>query len=106
METLLHSMLPPSIADSLARGKAVWPELYESATIFFSDIVGFTTIAAVSAPIDIVELLNDLYSGESRCSTKVFFPECLFTLLSNCAFRRNVMPGMNLLIFWLIVTRS
>ncbi|OQV23663.1 Retinal guanylyl cyclase 2 [Hypsibius exemplaris] len=63
MESLLHSMLPSSIADKLAKGLAVEPEFYESSTLFFSDIVGFTSLAAVSAPIDIVTLLNDLYSA-------------------------------------------
>ena len=63
METLLHSMMPPSIADKLSKGVTVDPEFYESSTIFFSDIVGFTSLAAISAPIDIVTLLNDLYSG-------------------------------------------
>ncbi|OQV23665.1 putative Retinal guanylyl cyclase 2 [Hypsibius exemplaris] len=62
MESLLHSMLPPSIADKLSKGLTVEPEFYDSSTIFFSDIVGFTTLAAASSPIDIVTLLNDLYS--------------------------------------------
>jgi hypothetical protein len=64
MQSLLHSMLPPSIADKLSKGQNVEPELYESSTLFFSDIVGFTSLAAASSPIDIVTLLNDLYSGE------------------------------------------
>ena len=63
MESLLHSMLPPSIADRLSKGVAVEPEYYDSSTVFFSDIVGFTSIASASAPMDIVTLLNDLYSG-------------------------------------------
>ncbi|KAL3858495.1 hypothetical protein ACJMK2_013083 [Sinanodonta woodiana] len=61
-DTLLYRMLPPSVADKLKCGEAVLPTLYESVTVYFSDIVGFTTIAGMSTPFQVVSLLNDLYS--------------------------------------------
>ncbi|KAI8512630.1 natriuretic peptide receptor [Branchiostoma belcheri] len=60
-ELLLQRMLPTSVADTLKQGKPVTAEHYDMATIFFSDIVGFTEMAADSTPMDVVTMLNDLY---------------------------------------------
>uniref|UniRef100_A0A8R1YW01 Guanylate cyclase n=1 Tax=Pristionchus pacificus TaxID=54126 RepID=A0A8R1YW01_PRIPA len=61
-DVLLYRMLPRQVAERLKLGQAVGPENFECVTIFFSDVVSFTTLASRSTPIQVVNLLNDLYS--------------------------------------------
>lgn len=60
-DILLYQMLPKQIVSNLKTGTSSIAELFNEVTIYFSDIVGFTQLGAESNPIEIVNLLNDLY---------------------------------------------
>jgi serine/threonine protein kinase len=45
-KTLLHDVFPPHISQALLEGRKVEPEQHECVTIYFSDIVSFTTISS------------------------------------------------------------
>ena len=55
-----------TIVEQLKNGQPVVPESYRSVTIYFSDIFGFTRLSAQLSPMDIVILLNDLYTCFDR----------------------------------------
>jgi class 3 adenylate cyclase len=50
------------VADTLKSGYPVAPELFQNATIYFSDIVTFASLVSSCSPIEIVELLNNLWT--------------------------------------------
>ncbi|KAK3788191.1 hypothetical protein RRG08_020897 [Elysia crispata] len=61
-EELLYNMLPKPVALQLIRGETVTAQWYDNVTIYFSDICGFTALSAESSPMQVVDLLNDLYT--------------------------------------------
>jgi len=60
-DRLLFQMLPPSVAQELKQKRQVQAQMYEQVTIYFSDIVGFTEIAAECNPLEVVTFLNSIY---------------------------------------------
>ncbi|WP_197520514.1 adenylate/guanylate cyclase domain-containing protein, partial [Mycobacterium sp. E2479] len=63
-EALLANMLPGSIAERLkSADRDVIADKYDEASVLFADIVGFTERASSTAPADLVQFLNRLYSA-------------------------------------------
>lgn len=61
-EKLLLNILPESIADELKKFDHVEPKYYDSATVLFTDFVGFTKIAESMKPAELIASLDDCFS--------------------------------------------
>ena len=68
-DALVHQMLPKKVAEKLRAGKKVLPEEFSEVTIFFSDVEGFTNICAQVKPIQVVNMLNELYTVMDYCTS-------------------------------------
>ncbi len=60
-EQLLLNVLPEPIAQRLKSGERTIADYYESVTVLFADIVGFTNVSANTTPERLVEGLNTLF---------------------------------------------
>ena len=58
---LLHKVFPQHVAEALMRGQKIEPEEHDCVTIYFSDIVGFTTISSSLSAQEVSEMLDRLY---------------------------------------------
>ncbi|KAI3420092.1 hypothetical protein GPALN_003420 [Globodera pallida] len=61
-DILLYRMMPRQVADRLKLGQSVEPEHFEAVTVFFSDIVQFAALSSQMRPLQVVNLMNELYT--------------------------------------------
>jgi adenylate cyclase len=61
-ERLLLNILPPAIADRLKQGETTIAEGHSDVTVMFADIVNFTRLTERIPPLEMVVLLNKVFS--------------------------------------------
>ena len=61
-EALLANILPQKVIADLKEHGKTKPETFEGVSVFFSDIVGFTSISSTLKPADLIEELSDMFS--------------------------------------------
>lgn len=62
-EKLLLNILPKPIAERLKQNETTIAEYFPEVTVLFADLVGFTSFSTIMSPIELVELLNQIFSG-------------------------------------------
>ncbi len=65
-ERLLLNVLPKEIADRLKQEQGAIASSIDSATVLFADLVGFTQLSERLSAIELVSLLNDIFSCFDR----------------------------------------
>ncbi|MBK9249089.1 MAG: tetratricopeptide repeat protein [Ignavibacteria bacterium] len=69
-EVLLHKTLPPSIADRVIQGELRIADHFESASILFADVVGFTKISAQMPPAAVLGFMNFVFEEFDAIAAK------------------------------------
>ena len=69
-ERLLLNILPEPIADRLKQDTRTIAEDFAEVSVMFADIVGFTQIASHLSPIELIGLLNQVFSAFDHLSEK------------------------------------
>ncbi len=69
-EKLLLNIFPKIIAEQLKKQSSTIANHFDSVTILFADLVDFTNLFSQLPPIEIVEILNEIFSEFDRISSK------------------------------------
>ena len=66
IRTLLHNVLPPSIAERKLAGESPIADSFQQASLLFADVVGFTPLSSRFTSAQVVNMLNDLFERFDR----------------------------------------
>ncbi|XP_013785585.1 soluble guanylate cyclase 88E-like, partial [Limulus polyphemus] len=71
-DELLYQMIPKQVADRLRKGEAAVATCqdFDCVTILFSDVVTFTEISSRISPMEVVSMLNSMYSMFDQLTEK------------------------------------
>ncbi|MBS1537711.1 MAG: tetratricopeptide repeat protein [Bacteroidetes bacterium] len=69
-EELLHKTLPKSIADRVIKGEERIADHFQSASILFADVVGFTKISAQMPPAAVLAFMNFIFEHFDALAAK------------------------------------
>ncbi len=68
-ERLLRNTLPAPIVERLKRGEGVIADRFDSVTVLFADIVGFSALASALSPEELITLLDNIFSDMDAIAT-------------------------------------
>ena len=90
---LLLNILPESIATQLKEDSKIIAETFDDVTVLFADLVGFTNLSSQISAIELVELLNQIFS-EFDHLTELYKLEKIKTI-GDCYMVVGGMPERN-----------
>ncbi len=90
---LLLNILPESIATQLKEDSKIIAETFDDVTVLFADLVGFTNLSSRISAIELVELLNKIFS-EFDYLTELYNLEKIKTI-GDCYMVVGGMPERN-----------
>ncbi len=62
-DALLHSILPPTVAERLKESPGTVARRHDEVTVLFADLVGFTALSSRMSPEGVIDLLNRIFSA-------------------------------------------
>ncbi len=69
-DALLHAILPGQVVARLNGGETVIADRFDSVSILFADLVGFTPVAAQTSPVELVQRLDRIFGEFDRLAAQ------------------------------------